>query len=136
MQHDRYPENWKEIATKVKDEANWTCEECGKPCRKPGVNWMLFCIWLLNQGGRDGWYAESFEDVYNPITEREDIVEKPQRFTLTVAHLDHTPENCDRANLKALCAPCHNKYDAPNRAVNRKRNRQKRLEARGQLTLF
>lgn len=35
------------------------------------------------------------------------------KVVLTVAHLDHTPENCDRANLKALCQKCHNAYDAP-----------------------
>jgi hypothetical protein len=32
---------------------------------------------------------------------------------LTVAHLDHTPENCDRANLRAWCQRCHLTYDAP-----------------------
>jgi len=34
---------------------------------------------------------------------------------LTVAHLDHQPENCDRANLKAWCQRCHNTYDLPMR---------------------
>jgi len=34
---------------------------------------------------------------------------------LTVAHLDHQPENCDRANLKAWCQRCHNTYDMPMR---------------------
>lgn len=37
------------------------------------------------------------------------------RVVLTVAHLDHTPENCDEENLAALCQRCHNRYDAPNR---------------------
>lgn len=35
---------------------------------------------------------------------------------LTVAHLDHQPENVDRANLRAWCQKCHNTYDAPMRA--------------------
>ena len=34
---------------------------------------------------------------------------------LTVAHLDHTPENCADDNLAALCQRCHNRYDAPMR---------------------
>jgi len=38
---------------------------------------------------------------------------------LTVAHLDHQPENCgapgDRPNLRAWCQRCHNTYDAPTR---------------------
>lgn len=38
---------------------------------------------------------------------------------LTVAHLDHVPENCgtpgNRPNLKAWCQRCHNVYDLPAR---------------------
>ena len=34
------------------------------------------------------------------------------RIILTVAHLDHVPENCADDNLKALCQRCHNLYDA------------------------
>jgi hypothetical protein len=30
---------------------------------------------------------------------------------LTVAHLDHQPENCDPDNLRAWCQRCHNTYD-------------------------
>ena len=37
------------------------------------------------------------------------------RVVLTVAHLDHQPENCAAANLLALCQRCHNAYDAPMR---------------------
>jgi 5-methylcytosine-specific restriction endonuclease McrA len=36
---------------------------------------------------------------------------------LTVAHLDHTPENCADDNLKAMCQKCHNGYDARTRAA-------------------
>jgi 5-methylcytosine-specific restriction endonuclease McrA len=45
------------------------------------------------------------------------------RVVLTVAHLDHTPENCTPANLRAWCQRCHNTYDAPHRARNRTANR-------------
>lgn len=34
------------------------------------------------------------------------------RVVLTVAHLDHTPENCEPQNLKAMCQRCHLTYDA------------------------
>lgn len=34
------------------------------------------------------------------------------RVVLTVAHLDHTPENCDPQNLRAWCQRCHLTYDA------------------------
>lgn len=26
-----YPDNWKEIATRIKDAADWKCERCGHP---------------------------------------------------------------------------------------------------------
>jgi hypothetical protein len=37
------------------------------------------------------------------------------KVILTVAHLDHTPENCDYTNLKAMCQKCHNNYDKNHR---------------------
>ena len=33
------------------------------------------------------------------------------KVILTVAHLDHDPQNCIDTNLKALCQRCHLKYD-------------------------
>lgn len=47
------------------------------------------------------------------------------RNTLTVAHLDHTPSNCSEDNLKAMCAPCHLRYDAPRKAADRRRAKHK-----------
>ena len=43
--------------------------------------------------------------------------------TLTVSHLNHTPEDCRPENLRALCAPCHLRYDAKHHAETRKRKR-------------
>lgn len=43
------------------------------------------------------------------------------RVVLTVAHLDHTPENCDPDNLKALCQRCHLHYDRFIHLTNRVR---------------
>lgn len=40
--------------------------------------------------------------------------------TLTVAHLNHMPEDCRTENLRALCAPCHLRYDAEHHAETRK----------------
>jgi hypothetical protein len=76
----RYPSNWVELATSIKETADWVCEKCGQQCRRPG---------------------EKFDT---------------HRRTLTVAHLDHTPENCAPDNLRPWCAPCHIRYDAPHHA--------------------
>ena len=46
------------------------------------------------------------------------------RVVLTIAHLDHQPENCEPHNLRAWCQLCHNTYDAPHRAANRKARRE------------
>jgi 5-methylcytosine-specific restriction endonuclease McrA len=49
---------------------------------------------------------------------------------LTVAHLDHMPENCAPENLRAWCQRCHNVYDAPARRAGAKaRAKAKAAEA-------
>ena len=47
-----------------------------------------------------------------------------KQIVLTIAHLDHTPENNARENLRALCQKCHNKYDAKHRAETRRRRKK------------
>ena len=48
----------------------------------------------------------------------------PRRYLLTVAHLDQRPENCDRANLKALCTVCHLRHDRRFRGKQRALKRE------------
>ena len=45
------------------------------------------------------------------------------KVILTIVHLDHTPENNNPENLRALCQKCHNSYDASHRAETRKRRK-------------
>ena len=45
------------------------------------------------------------------------------KYTLTVHHLDHQPENCAPENQIALCAPCHLRADAEHHAKTRKDRR-------------
>ena len=44
-------------------------------------------------------------------------------IVLTIMHLDHDITNNCYSNLAAGCQRCHNKYDAKNRAINRKAKR-------------
>jgi len=118
MELSRYPGNWGEIALQIKESADWRCEECDRPCRRPGDRWLSFANDLLEWG----WSREE--------------ISKPQRFTLTVAHLDHTPENCDRANLKAMCAPCHLRYDAKHHAKSAAATRERKRVSDGQISLL
>ena len=53
------------------------------------------------------------------------------KVVLTVAHLDHTPENCDYSNLKAMCQKCLNSYDTEHRKSTRSKTKSE-----GCLSLF
>ena len=103
----RYPKGWKAISECIRfGRAKNRCEcrgECGD-----------------NYDGR--CQANNYEP--HPIT--------GSRVVLTVAHLDHTPENCEDGNLRAMCQRCHNRYDAP----TRQRNRKARLAGGIQLELW
>lgn len=54
---------------------------------------------------------------------------------LTVAHLDHTPENCHPANLRAMCQGCHLRYDREHHAETRRATLARRRVERGELPL-
>ncbi|MEA5464756.1 hypothetical protein [Leptothoe sp. PORK10 BA2] len=118
MDRSLYPANWDELALQIKTEANWRCTKCGRPCRQPGE-----AVSALYERLPDSWkplWWEVIGDVREP---------RPGRFKLTVAHLDHVPQNCDRTNLKALCAPCHGTYDLKQMG----RKRVLKAERHGQL---
>ena len=42
---------------------------------------------------------------------------------LSIAHLDHTPENCSDYNLRALCQRCHLAWDKEHHASTRRKRR-------------
>lgn len=123
MDLSRYPSNWNDISMAVREKAKWCCEFCGKPCRRPGEKVYAFLCRI-----DDSWIAQMVDG----DDEDEDAPMKPQRFTLTVAHLDQDPSNNAADNLKALCSPCHLKHDAQflihNRMQKRERQGQMRLE--------
>lgn len=99
----RYPKDWKAIGAEVRARAGDRCEcagECGR--EHPGR-----CL------EHNGHPAYSFNG----------------KVVLTIAHLDHTPENNGRPgarpNLKAMCQRCHLRYDAPHHAKNAAQSKDK-----------
>jgi len=46
------------------------------------------------------------------------------KVVLTIAHLDHQPENNDPENLRAWCQRCHLTYDAMHHAESRRNSRR------------
>jgi len=125
----RYPANWGEISSQVKAEAGYRCEQCGAE--------HGHVILRGKHDGRWAWRdvnASVYENSRDAITGEEipdgvwDTFEKDRlvRVILTVAHLDHVPENVERSNLKALCQRCHLSYDAAHHAANAAATRRAR----------
>jgi hypothetical protein len=48
------------------------------------------------------------------------------KVVLTIAHLDHIPENCEPENLRAWCQRCHLVYDAKHHAETARNTRKSR----------
>ena len=92
----RYPKDWRAISLAIRERAGQRCEcegECGLHRTNPGPR---RCIEI---NGAIGVHTRG-------------------KIVLTVAHLDHTPENVDPSNLKAMCQRCHLRYDAAHHAKN------------------
>lgn len=120
----RYPADWPAISQRVREEANQHCEWCGAG---NGVR-------IRRGKSSDGtpvYRINSWPDNLNGLSAVDGRMlantdcgqvsyGRPVTVVLTVAHLDHRPENCTRDNLRALCQRCHNVYDAPIRWAGRK----------------
>jgi len=112
MNRSLYPKDWEAIARNIKNKSNWTCEQCGRLCRRPGESWQ-------------------------ELEQRLGIaIHKKQQYTLTVAHLNHIPADCSESNLKAMCSVCHLQYDAIHHKESRIINRRQQMENLGQLSLI
>lgn len=119
-QRGRYPANWPAISELVRfRRAGGRCEctgECGHNHRaeldeNPAADLV---------GDTDAELAEVFGDLTRCLAEhgRPHPV-TDSRVVLTTAHLDHQPENCDMANLRAMCQRCHLAYDREHHAETR-----------------
>lgn len=139
MNRKLYPKNWNAIALQVKEEANWHCQNCDRPCRMPGEPLDQFIDRLFkDQRIRmyDFYQRDSANGlVYRLLSSELAYIFKPGQFVLTVAHLNHDPSNNSPDNLRALCSVCHLRYDAIPHARSRRRNHRAKLEADGQLSL-
>lgn len=95
---ERYPTDWPEISHRIRfGRALGHCE-CEGECRS-------------GHTGR----CDARHNAPNPRT--------GAKVILTVAHLDHTPENCTDENLRAMCQGCHLAYDTAHHAETAARTR-------------
>jgi hypothetical protein len=127
----RYPPNWKAIREQVLVRACQRCEFCAAP--QYGVGQWIDDRFLLAAGS--AFYDQmQYALVHSTAREAADHLNETEQPTpayivivLTIAHLDHTPENCDLENLRALCQHCHLRYDAQHHAKNARATRRARL---------
>lgn len=95
----RYPKDWAAISASIRSRAGNRCEcigECGRGTHAGRCP---------NEQGQPAYGTGS-------------------RVVLTTAHLDHTPENCEPANLRSMCQGCHLHYDRHHHAQTAYRTRK------------
>ena len=85
----RYPKDWPTVSLRIRERAGNYCE------------------------GSPGLYPDCRAANGKPHPVTGSIV------VLTVAHLNHTPEDCRDENLMAMCQLCHLTYDAKHHAQTR-----------------
>jgi hypothetical protein len=90
-----YPKDWKAISLRIRERAGDRCE-CNGECGRFHGNYRADKRCGANQG------------CGHPVT--------GSKVVLTVAHLNHQPEDCRDENLKAMCQRCHLAYDAEHHA--------------------
>lgn len=107
----RYPANWKQISLRIRTQrAAGRCEcegECGR-------------------GTHTGRC---------PNLNKQPAYGTGSLVVLTVAHLNHTPEDCRDENLRAMCQGCHLHYDRAHHRQTAAATRRAATEAAGQLTI-
>jgi hypothetical protein len=114
----RYPKNWKTIRKHIMERAGNRCE-CVGECGQDHAAMRGFRSHKASRcDEHHGFKALHFSG----------------GVVLTVAHLDHTPENNTDDNLMAMCQKCHNRLDAAHRAANAANTRRKKANV-GQLEL-
>ena len=91
----RYPFNWKAISFRIRfDRAAGRCECAGECDLHRGRR-------CTEVHGQQASYARG-------------------KIVLTVAHLNHQPEDCRDENLRAMCQRCHLRYDREHHALTRR----------------
>jgi hypothetical protein len=105
-----YPLDWPEISARIRfGRASGRCE----------------CVGECGRGTHDGRCPNRHgEPAYGTGSE----------VVLTTAHLDHTPQNCTPANLRAMCQGCHLHYDREHHRQTAAATRRAASAAAGQLS--
>lgn len=146
----RYPADWQAIRGRILERAKWRCEHPGCKARQYAVGYWVRhgdgpWTWqplegnrpattaldrLLHQAG-EGYHprghsawnfkrARTLLDTF--FLDLDDI--RPTIIVLTIAHLNHTPEDCSDSNLRALCQRHHLAHDHEHHRANAQQTRR------------
>lgn len=154
----RYPKDWPAISLAARERAQWRCQHPGCKATQYSVGrWILWAgdqrhewrpvegntpattaqdreFWMAGEGcGADGerWTYSAARAFIDRWAWEED--ERPIVIVLTVAHLNHQPEDCRPENLAAMCQRHHLAYDHNHHRANAQATRRAKA---GTLELF
>lgn len=157
-----YPKDWPQISREAKERAGWRCQHCGpdgKRCTAMQYavgHWELRGqrgaapgVWMWQPTCGNGPHDAAGQGLEWPSGQRLTYSEARQFaadaswgcpddppqivIVLTVAHLNHQPEDCRPENLAAMCQRHHLAYDHDHHRANAQATRRARS---GTLELF
>ncbi len=146
-----YPKDWPGISLAAKERAGWKCQHPGCTAMQYAVgHWQRFggepWVWRPFEGNKPASTASdnafdlagegcnsygnrwTYKDARAFVTKYWVPTDEdwPTIIVLTVAHLDHTPENCAESNLRAMCQRHHLAYDHHHHRKNAQATRRAR----------
>lgn len=118
----RYPKDWPVIRERIMARAHNRCEHPGCKAEHRALGYWRKDEWVrLPRALRDAGV-----DKPTSIACADGSTLKIIRIILTIAHLDHTPENCADDNLRAWCQRHHLAYDHQHHITNAYMTRKER----------
>lgn len=123
IDYKKYHPDWKKlIRPAILNRANNCCEQCGVKNYEYGYRdadgkWYeaQMIMDALDNTGYD-YFSHELSNCYHKNGELTRCI----KIILTIAHLDHNPDNNEYSNLKALCQRCHLRYDVKEKVRRRK----------------
>lgn len=115
----RYPADWPAVRDRILKRAGYRCEHPGCMARQYSVGWWSAEGWpglwrwhaAWGQNDNPRTYTEARQMAAELHHDRSEEGPKPIVIVLTIAHLDHQPENCSDDNLRAMCQRHHLAHD-------------------------
>lgn len=138
----RYPVDWSAISLAARERAKWRCQHEGCTAHQYAVGfwtqgWRGIWTWKPEWPRDGGFIGQSYADARAVAAgihwAHGESGPKPIVIVLTVAHLNHQPEDCRPENLAAMCQRHHLAYDHDHHRANAQATRRAKA---GTMELF